>query len=718
MNYFACTTLQGNAKRLGRTMTRTPRTNYRNQIYRVLATGIFCSSSIAYGESALDLFQLPIEDLLKVKVEVSNRNPTSVIDTPSSVSVYSRSEIQRMGIRSLDDLLNFVPGFVMSRSDSDGRSHTPTVRGRRSDSVGREILVLMDGIRLNDPVSGGVFSQERDLSLLNVKQVEVIRGPGSTLYGANAFSAVINVVTDTEDRFAEVRYGSFDALGGAVMLSEHSGNSGFSVTASHYKDNGEHYDAFYDFFGVLEDTQDPQRLSDIYLKAYHENTTLVVRRNERSSADFISGGGQANGRQRHRVENRSMRLAHQVTLNELQTTWFAEHTKSDSDALLGLFPENPSPPLAGNPFYWSDGSTVEMIGGNIRTVEQKRIGVDSVWRGFDGHVVNLGVLYRLEAVSLNPFQSNIDPVILESTNNLVPTPADDFIQTGFYIAGDRYDLLEASDRESAGLYVQDTWLLQESVTLTSGVRYDKYQDFGDNLSFRVGAVHAWDENTSFKLLYGDAFRAPSFIETRAGIATGGISNPDLEPEQVKTYELSWLENHNQFSFVSTFFQNNYENIVEPVLVSDVVPGFTAFQPQNLSSKETNGLEIELNGELTQDMRLRAGWSHLFKKISGQPVGDNSAFLVWNYQVDQTNLNINAYYHDDIPARPNDDSYLSSYWLSNLAINHRLNPYFTLGFEVKNLFDESYSTWSSQAGLEDGLPGRGRAFFASVKLSGF
>ena len=663
------------------------------------------------------LFDLSLEELLEVEVEVSNRNPTSLIRSPSSVSVYSRNELQRMGVRSLDELLNFVPGYAVSRTDAEGRSNAPTIRGRRSNSVGREILVLLDGIRLNDPVTGGIFSQERSLSLINVKQVEVIRGPGSTLYGANAFSGVVNIITDTEDTFLEVRGGSFDAAEGTVMLSQNEDDWGVTATIYHYKDNGDDYDAFYDFFGVTEETQDPERLSDVYVKAHLDSFSFVFRRNERSSADFIIAGGQAKERQRHRVENRSLRLMYDEKINHLHTSWFAEYSESDTDSLFALFPESPSPPLAGNPFYWSDGSTIEMLGGNVRTVEQQRYGLDARLDTVGSHTVNFGALYRKESVSLNPFQSNIDVETVKNMLGIVPTPQDDFIQTGFYIAGERFDLLEASDRESIGVYLQDSWDATSDIVITSGLRYDNYQDFGGNFSFRAGLVDSWDDNTTFKLLYGDAFRAPSFIETRAGIATGGISNPDLKPEKVKTYEFSWIETYQSLSSVLTLFHNQYRDLVEPVLVSDVVQGFTAFQPQNKASEETNGVEWEVSGDIFTNTRLRGGLSRMFKKITMEPVGDTSFFIVGNYQLNSYNVNMSAYYHDDVVSRPATNVFLDSYWISNIALRYALLPQLELSLDIHNVFNQSYQTWSPQTGLEEGLPGRGRSILVGIKLTG-
>ncbi|WP_164078280.1 TonB-dependent receptor plug domain-containing protein [Alteromonas facilis] len=657
---------------------------------------------------------MPLSELLNVEVAVSNRNATPINYTPASVTVYSSAEIESLGVRTLDQLLNYIPGFTVARSDIEGRSYTPVVRGRRSNSVGREILVLLDGIRLNDPVTGGVFSQERGINLANVKQVEVIRGPGSSMYGANAFSGVINIITKDNGRFTQVELGQFNAKSAVLMASHNSQNWGISGTFAYYRDDGDDYPNFYNFFGSLNDTQDPERQTDVFLNLFYKDTKLIVRHNERISYDFIIAGGQANGEQRHLVDNTSIRLSTDNQLGQFDVNWFAEYSINDADSRFGLFPDSPNPIQTGNPLYWSDGITVQMIGGNIRTVKQQRFGADAKYQIAPNHLLNIGLLYKKESVGLNPFQTNIDIAELERTGRLIPSTTG--IEYGFYIGGVRFDLFTPSSRRSSGVYAQSSWQVDPSITLTSGLRYDDYEDFGDHLSVRLGLVKKWDTDTTFKLLYGDAFRAPSFVETRAGIASGGISNPALIPEKVNTYELSWTENHDSFSSTFTYFYNQYDDMVVPVLVDDVVPGFTAFQPQNRSNANTSGVEWEVSAELSENLRVRSGASHMFKRIAEEPVGNTSLFVIGEYKFSDFSFNLSAYYHDKVLSRINGNIQLDSYIVTNAMFYYSINEQLDISLRANNLFDAAYTTWSPQAGLEEGIPARGRQVLIGLKYT--
>ena len=664
-----------------------------------------------------DFFDLSLEELLAITVDVSTGTKRSVKHSPASITLYTREEIQRMGVTNLDQLLNYVPGFHVSRTDNEGLASSPSIRGRRSNSVGREVLVLMDGARLNDPVTGGVFSQDKYITLENIKQVEIIRGPGSALYGANAFSAVINLITDHQTSMAQVRAGSLNAREGSVQWSEEFKSFEFSLFAREYEDDGHSYPAFYNFQGQFEPTQDPFHQSDIYLQGHFKGFSAYYREAKRTERDFINSGAQAITHQRNKTENQLMRVTYEHQWSDIRAFVHAEHSESDFDNTLGLFPEDPIPSQTGSPLYWSDGSTDLMIGGNVRTVEHDRVGMDLHWQVHSDHLLSMGVSWMKEENSLNPFQSNVNVDVLAATGQLIPTTGTPFLNRGFYISGVRFDLLEPGDRISKGAYLQDEWQVTDSLGITLGVRHDNYDDFGSHNSYRGGVVYSVQHHT-FKLLYGEAFRAPSFLETGAGIASGGISNPDLTPEEVSTYEVSWNYHRDYLQSTLTFFHNHYDALVEQVLVSDVVPGFTAFQPQNTGEEDVNGVEVEVDASLTERFFVRTGYAHIFNTVEAEPVAENTAFIIANYHLHPMNYNLSGYYHDEVLSRSTvaeGDLYLDDYWIFNASLQAEVTEHLLLQMDIYNLTDENFKTWSPQEGLEQGLPSRGRTALVGLTI---
>jgi outer membrane receptor for ferrienterochelin and colicins len=144
-----------------------------------------------------DLTTLSLEDLTKVQIETvygASKFGQKVTEAPSSVTIVTADEIQKYGYRTLADLLRSVPGFYISY---DGQDTYIGVRGiSRPSDYNTLVLILVDGHRMNENVYNGTYiSGEFVIDFDLIDRVEIIRGPGSSLYGTDAFFAVINIFT-------------------------------------------------------------------------------------------------------------------------------------------------------------------------------------------------------------------------------------------------------------------------------------------------------------------------------------------------------------------------------------------------------------------------------------------------------------------------------------------------------------------------------------------
>lgn len=680
---------------------------------------LFIAPGVAFAQGEEeDFFDLGLEELVNVKVSVATRTEDVVSQLPSTVTVYTRQEIRNMGISTLEGLLNYVPGAQTARNDEDGRAYTPSFRGRRVSSSARDVLILLDGLRLNDPVRGGAFNQESQLTLEHVKQVEIIRGPGSALYGANAFAGVINIITDRESTEATVRGGSLEARE-VYAQGSYNGSWQGSLFGRYYQDSGQTYEPFLNYFGTLTETQDPQRGADVYGTFSVAGLGVRVRYAHRRYDDFVSGGAQENGFQKQEATNLSFAIDYQWELTPTFTLKpYADYYRGKWDHLLGIVPA-----FMAQSVWWATGDSIPAIGGNIRTIEQKRAGLDAQWKLHTHHTLLLGATYRSESMGLNPFQGNWDAEHIERTGGeLIPAPPGD-IQSGFWMDGMRFDLLTPNDRDVMGIYAQDQWQINTDLNMTVGARLDYYDDFGSKLSLRGGLVYQFRPMTTFKVLYGEAFRAPTFQEARAGIASGGVGNPDLKPETIRTIEVAWLQRVRQTQWVLTGFFSHIDDEVGNVLVEDIVEGFTAQQPQNVGSSNLSGLELEVNSSLTEHLFLRAGISGLIQSDSGQPIAENTAFLILNYRRGRWNFNLNGYYHDEVLSRSADgeiyqkDIILDRYMMANAAMRYQITDWVEALLNVKNLTDKQFRTYSnSSEGLAEGIPSRGRRFMIGLRTT--
>lgn len=179
--------------------------------------GMFAHPALATAD---DLTALSIEELASIEVTSVSKRPEPELTAPAAVTVITQDDIRRSGATSIPEALRLVPGVEVARID--GSKWAIGVRGFGS-RLARSLLVLIDGRSVYNPLFAGTYWEVQDVLLEDVDRIEVIRGPGGTLWGANAFNGVINVITKsaretqgalvtagggTEERaFAAARYG-------------------------------------------------------------------------------------------------------------------------------------------------------------------------------------------------------------------------------------------------------------------------------------------------------------------------------------------------------------------------------------------------------------------------------------------------------------------------------------------------------------------------------
>src|SRR5258708_6784167 len=175
-----------------------------------------------------DLKQLSLEQLANVEVTITSKEPVTIARTPAAIYVLTSEDIRRSGATSIPESLRLVPGVEVARIDSNKWSLG--VRGF-TGRLSRSVLVLIDGRSVYTPLVAGVYWEVQDTLLEDVDRIEVIRGPGGTIWGANAVNGVINIVTknskDTHGMLASVGGGSVDQ--GFVNFRLGSGNKNKDV---------------------------------------------------------------------------------------------------------------------------------------------------------------------------------------------------------------------------------------------------------------------------------------------------------------------------------------------------------------------------------------------------------------------------------------------------------------------------------------------------------
>ena len=186
-----------------------------------------CTMRNAAAQSVQDLANLSIEELSQVEVTSVSKRPEPLSQSPAAVYVITSDDIRRSGATTLAEALRLAPNLEIARVDS--QSYAISARGFNSVNASNKLLVLIDGRSIYTPFFSSVFWDQQDVILADVDRIEVISGPGGTLWGANAMNGVINVITkragDTQGGLADAKLGNFEQQG-ALRWGGRMGDTG------------------------------------------------------------------------------------------------------------------------------------------------------------------------------------------------------------------------------------------------------------------------------------------------------------------------------------------------------------------------------------------------------------------------------------------------------------------------------------------------------------
>jgi outer membrane receptor for ferrienterochelin and colicins len=531
--------------------------------------------------STQELKKRSLEELMQMEIPTvygASKHEQKITEAPSSVSIVTRDDIQQLGHRTLADVLRSVRGFYVT---SDRNYSYVGLRGiNRPGDYGGGVLVMIDGHRLNDPVAneafnGGEFPLDVDL----IDRVEVIRGPGSALYGNNAFFAVVNVITrrGRDLRYGETSFsaGSFDSYSGRFSLG-HSFTNGLELLLSGtYFDSQGHdslyYPEFNDVNGGRAINLDGESRKQAFLSLSYKDFTLEGSYGDRIK-DMPTGGygsifNLGPNQTRDQRAYLEMRFRH-----EWDSGWLME-------ARLGY------------DHFFYDGYAPydgEEVGRPAEAVWTHDIADTQWWGGelqvsrtfFDRHRVTLGLEGRDE-LQVRQLGYWVDPHV---TINDINTPGGNF-----------------------GTYLQDEFSIRTNLVLNAGVRFDYFTSFGSTVNPRAALIYSPWQTTTFKGLYGQAYRAPNAYEFDY-TSIGYANNHALEPETIRSYELIWEQQLSKpLRLTTSLFYNQIENQIIQVdeSANSAVGGYIF---RNLGSTDVKGVETELEARWASGLRGRISYT--------------------------------------------------------------------------------------------------------------
>lgn len=578
---------------------------------------------------AFDENELGIEDAYggEQYISITTGSEKLLRLAPAVASVITASDIQKMGATELNQVLESVPGLHVSVSTT---LFNPvfTIRGIHTDS-NAQVLMLINGIPITNVFSGNRGQIWGGMPVQNISRIEVIRGPGSAIYGADAFAGVINVITKTASEIDGLdtgfRAGNFDTQEGWLQ----------------YGGNFDGLDLAFSFQAGTTDGQarmidsDAQTLFD---RLFGSRASLapgpvsVGRRYIDTSMDLAMDDWRLRlwwqGRDRVGTgagfsqaldpssNNSSSRFNADLTYENnhwfsdwdltAQLSFFDVANRSD----LVLFPRG-----AVFPQFGSQGQVLALNGfpngvlGSPDIFERHyRAEFSGTYTGLANHALRIGAGYRFQDLYKVEDEKNFF-----QAGNPFPIP----LQPGMRAT----PFISPHSRSDTFAFVQDEWNFWSDWTLTGGVRYDYYSDFGSTVNPRLALVWQTSYSLTSKLIYGRAFRAPSFGEQFNNLETPAfLGNPSLNPETINTLELAFdYQPRSDLRTRLNLFHYWYDDIIRPVQN----PGSTTSTFQNAGDQRGYGLELEGDWAPLDSLHFTANYA--FQRSRDEKTGSNVGF---------------------------------------------------------------------------------------------
>ncbi len=598
----------------------------------------------------------------------ATRTPTASREIGQALTVISSEDMETQGARDILQVLETVPGLNVVRTGSFGSTASVFVRGGESDFN----LVLIDGVQVNQPGGGFDFA---DLTTTNVERIEIVRGPSSVLYGADATASVINIITRKgEEKLsgnAKFEGGSFDsylfrgALNGELDWIQYS-------LGTHYSDS----DGFYDFNNQYDKIE--LSVSTVFKLPFDASITANARYFNSEHHFPTDAGGQI------------------VDPNDFRQTNETLYSISYEDQL-------------------TDRYTTRLQYGFYR-------------RDYESYTVEDGVVDFFNST----FEIAENRNYLDWQNN-IQLNSGNLLTAGASFEREQSET-EDLGRRSVGFYLQDQFSWGNRLFLTAGGRYDHNNRFQSFATGSLSAAYLLTDQLKIRSSIGNGLRAPSFFEIIGFPDFGIVGNPSLNPEKNlgTDFGFDYFSRSGRGGVAATLFFNRFSDLIEfTFLVPTGTPNYL-----NIEKAQAQGLELDGFITLRDDLRMGAHYTFADTEVTDAGTVPGGSFvegqsllrrprhgagLYAQFARQRYRLRIDFKFkgeRDDVQVFPDFSSarvVLPSYWKTDFGVTLPLLQFadspgdVAVVFRGENIFNRYYTEIA-------GFPSVGRSFFAGLEVA--
>ena len=664
-------------------------------MFKQLGCSIFVLS-FSVTASERDLFDYSLEELLEMEVSIATKNAVPIKKAPASVTLITKNRIQALGVKTLSELFNYIPGFYSSMGYGEHNQSYLVTRGH-AQKYASTVLFLWNGQRLNTDYTGGINYLMRHISLSDVQSIEIIRGPGSSLYGSNAVNGVINIKTKINKNEVTTRVGSNSFRSIQTKAFHQFENWRVGISAEIKRDNGESFSNIFDRFGVTDTTDDPLEAQSVRFEVESDDFTWRSWFNETEHDNYYLFRRINNGVNELALEQQIHQFAYQfIDTDSYKLKTEMQWQQADRNSLGALAPSI------------SDAIADPFLFGVSLEYEKLQLSIESSAVINENNELSAGVEFSKSQLPKAALKSNLDLYGDGRFANRVLV----FDQT------EQRSVLDRT-RYSRSVYLSLSSSFSESITLTSGLRYDGYSDVDGRLNPRLALVYAPEHNNHrFKVFYGEAYKPASLgdlYDEESGLTQG---NEKLDHTVIKTSEFVYEYSLDNYHSSITYFQNELNDII----------GFTAgdlVRLDNIGENKSNGAELSFIYQSNTKHRFSGNLTHIFSNDSKfildsdlspsetlSPKTYGSVSYTYKQQEDVL-LTVSATYRDEIEV------------LNSNSGDFRVNLNFdwhNWNLAIKNLTDDQTGTptvipfGETNNLVVQELPSRGREFFISYTFS--
>ena len=602
---------------------------------------------IAAADDMDAFFEMTPEELANISVSIATGTAKPVYQSAAVTSVITAQQIKSMGATDLSQVLETVPGLHV-RIQGVNNDPVYSMRGM-GNNLNNQVLVLLNGTRYSTAYKGSSV-QGMEVPLAAIKQIEVIRGPGSALYGADAFAGVINIITkkakEIEGTEIGVRAGSWDTQSVWGLNSSHwlGWDIATSIQFVHNNNDDDRIikvdaQSALDAVFATNASLAPGEMQTA-LSRWDAHLNLQRQYWEVDFWAFQSSGGMRAGTvgaldKEGRLVNENYLTAVHFSSDDSLNDWVfsadMSYLHTNVDANIHLFPDGAVLPINAKGHFsiskpvgltrFTDGMIIQA---GIKN-QVAALGVGAIFKGFKHHLLKATAEFRYEHANrvqrLNYGEGVLDGTQLVADGTLVQISAPKIVS------------FPDSSRSIWSVALQDEWQLAADWQLTAGVRFDQYSDFGSTINPRIALLWEIDPRLSAKFLYGHAFRAPSFIEQGQKSSIFFNGNRNIKPETVETIEIAFDYRPNQYlRLASNFYYYDINDMISPVSLGSSTKGI-----KNTVGQESYGTEFEWDWQFHPQWNLKGNYAWQYspnkatkKRAANVPEHQVYSAIIWEF----------------------------------------------------------------------------------------